>query len=103
MDLGVNKILIYVIVGVLTIGALSGMFKNGKDIFFPPEKTYSLKAVKLILKHDRLRQEIKDLEIENEIIEKDNERITKDITADSSTIYDSSREFRDSLRAELFK
>lgn len=98
-----NRIVIWVIVGILSLGALSSIFSNVKDSFFPAEKTYSKEAVELMLKHSKLKEEIKNLQIENEIIEKDNERITHNITADSSAIYNSSRAYRDSLRAELFK
>ena len=98
-----NRLVIWVFVGLLSLGALSSVFSNIKDTFFPAEKTYSKEAVELMLKHDRLKQEIRDLQMENEIIEKDNERITKDISADSSAVYNSSRAYRDSLRAELFR
>jgi len=98
-----NKILIYVIVGLLSLGAISSIFKNVKDTLFPEERTYTKEAVELMLKHERLKQEIKVLEIENKIIEKDNERLTKNITTDSTIVYNSSRAYRDSLRAELFK
>jgi hypothetical protein len=98
-----NKILIYVIVGLLSFGALSSIFSNVKDTFFPAEKTYSIEAVELMLKHDRLKQENKKLLIENEVIEKDNERLKHDIDTDSVTVANSSRQYRDSLRAELFR
>jgi hypothetical protein len=98
-----NRIVIWALVGILSLGSISSIFSNIRDTFFPQEKTYSLEAVQLMLKHDRLKQEIKDLQIENEIIEKDNERITHNISSDSATVYNSSRAYRDSLRAELFR
>jgi hypothetical protein len=98
-----SKILIYIIGGLLSLGAVSSIFNNAKDQFFPEEKTYSLEAVELILKHNKLKEQIKALEIENQIIEKDNERITKSISADSTVVYNSSRSYRDSLRTELFR
>ncbi len=98
-----NRVVIWILIGVLSLGALSSLFATVKDSFFPQEKTYSLEAVELMLKHDRLKQEIKDLQLENEIIEKDNERITQNIGTDSAAIYDGSRAYRDSLRAELFR
>ncbi len=63
---------------------------------------YSEKEVALIIKVKDLNKEINDLKLENKIIEKDNERISHNIGADSSAIYNGSREYRDSLRAELF-
>jgi hypothetical protein len=98
-----SKILIYIVIGLLSLVSLSSVFKNVKDTFFPTEKTYSLEAVKLMIKHDRLIQKDKELEIEYEIMEKDNERLKNDKTADSTVIFNSSRAYRDSLRAELFK
>ena len=97
-----SKILIYVIVGLLSLVAVSNTFKNLNDTFFPEEKTYSLEAVELMIKHDRLKKEIQNIRLENEVIEKDNERLKKSIGADSSYIFDSSRQYRDSLRSAIF-
>ncbi len=98
-----SKILIYISGGLLSLVALSSVVSNVKDTFFPEEKTFSLEAVQMMLKHDRLMQENKTLLIENEIIEKDNERLKHDIDSDSTIVANSSRQYRDSLRAELFR
>jgi|TARA_R110000787_G_scaffold23873_1_gene68056 hypothetical protein len=93
----------WVFAGLFSLGSVSSIFSNIKESFFPLEKTYSLEAVELILKHNKLKEQIKALQIENQIIEKDNERISKSISADSNIVYNSSRAYRDSLRTELFK
>ena len=98
-----NRILLYVIVGIVLLGSLSSMFTNIKSTFFPEEKTYSIEAVKLMIKHDRIREENKELKIENQVIEKDNEKLIQDTGADSTIIHNSSRAYRDSIRASIFK
>lgn len=97
-----SKILIYAIAGLLGLGSVSSLFRGVKDSFFPTEKTYTKEAVALILKHKELQNEISKLKIENQVIEKDNERLKTNITSDSTIIYDSSRQYRDSLREFLF-
>jgi len=98
-----SKVLIYIVIGLLSLVSLSSVFKNVKDTFFPAEKTYSLEAVQMMIKHDRLKQENKDLLIDNEVIEKDNERLKKGIPADSVFIANTSRNYRDSIRAATFR
>lgn len=95
-----NKILTYVIGVVLSLSIISTIVSNVKDYFKEP--TYTKEAVELLLKHQALKKEIQDKLIEIEIIEKDNERLKQNIASDSATIYDSSREYRDSLRAVFF-
>jgi hypothetical protein len=95
-----NKILIYVLGFILSLSIISTIVNNVKDYFKEP--TYTKEAVELLLKHQSLKKEIENKLIEIEIIEKDNERLKQNITADSTIIYDSSREYRDSLRAVLF-
>jgi hypothetical protein len=94
-----SKILIYVVVGFLALGSVSSIFNGLKDSFFPSEKTYTKEAVELILKHKELLTENEKLRIENQVIEKDNERLQKEIPIDSAIVWDSHREYRDSLRA----
>lgn len=96
-----NKVIVYILISLFGLSVLKGAFDSVKDFFKEP--TYTKEAVELMLKHQKLKDENKRLLLENEIIEKDNERITKDITADSTVVYNSSRAYRDSLRAELFK
>jgi hypothetical protein len=97
-----SKILIYILAGVVGLSSISSIVGVVKDKLYPVEKTYTKEAVELILKHRELENEIEQLKIENQVIEKDNERLTKSITADSTIIYDSSRSYRDSLRTVLF-
>lgn len=99
----VNRIIIIVVLVLLCFGSLSSMYSNLKDTFFPEEKTYSLEAVKLMIKHDRIIQRDKELEIEYNIIVKDNERLKKNIPADSVFIANASRAYRDSIRAATFR
>lgn len=101
MEILQNKIIVYIVVSLLGLSIVKGFIDTIKDFFAEP--TYTKKAVELMLKHDRLKQKNKKLELEIQVIEKDNERLKHDITADSLTIYNSSRAYRDSLRAELFK
>lgn len=96
-----NKILIYIAITVFSLSTVSSIVSNVKDYFKEP--TYTKEAVELILKHAKLKQEIEDLKIENQIIEKDNERIKQDISADSNIVWNSSKHYRDSLRSELFR
>lgn len=98
-----NKILIYIIVGLILLGSVSGMVKNAKDTFFPAEKTYTLEEAKLMLKHDSIINHDAQLQIEYQVIEKDNERLTHEIPGDSVAIVNGSNAYKDSLRAELFK
>ena len=42
-----SNIIIYVVGGLLSMGALSSITNNIRDTFFPPEKTYSKEAVEL--------------------------------------------------------
>jgi len=95
-----SKAIVYILIAVFSLSTLSTIVSNVKDYF--KESTYSKEAVELMLKHAKLKQEIEDLKIENKIIEKDNERLKQNITTDSTVIYNSSREYRDSLRAVLF-
>jgi hypothetical protein len=95
-----NKAIVYILIAVFSLSTLSTIVSNVKDYFKEP--TYSKEAVELMLKHAKLKQDIEDLKIENKIIEKDNERLKQNITTDSTIIYNSSREYRDSLRAVLF-
>ena len=95
-----SKAIVYILIAVFSLSTLSTIVSNVKDYFKEP--TYSKEAVELMLKHAKLKQEIEDLKIENKIIEKDNERLKQNITTDSTVIYNSSREYRDSLRAVLF-
>jgi hypothetical protein len=95
-----SKAIIYILAAVFSLSIVSSIVNNVKDYFKEP--TYTKDAIELMIKHDRLKQEIKKLEIDNQIIEKDNERLKHNITSDSITIYDSSRAYRDSLRAVLF-
>jgi len=97
-----NKILIYIIVGLILLGSVSGMVKNAKDAFFPAEKTYTLEEAKLMLKHDSIMNHDAQLELEFNVIEKDNERLKKDIPGDSLAIVNSSNAYKDSLRSALF-
>ena len=79
---------------------MKGLTDTVKDFFTEP--TYTKEAVELMLKHDRLKQENKKLELEIQVIEKDNERLKQNISADSAVIHNSSRAYRDSLRAVIF-
>lgn len=97
-----NKILIYVIIGILLLGSLSGIFKNISDQFFPGERVYTLEEAKLMLKHDSIMNYDSVLEMEYNVMEKDNERLKKDVIGDSTIIYNSSRSYRDSIRASVF-
>ena len=97
-----NKILIYVIVGILLLGSLSGILKNTRDQFFPAERVYTLEEARLMLKHDSIINHDAQLIIEFNVIEKENEKLIKDIPGDSTVIHNSSRHYRDSIRASLF-
>jgi len=94
----IEKILVVAvsIIAIVLCLEISGIFDTKVPDGFTP------KEVALMMKVKDLNKEIEDLKIENEIIEKDNERITQNIGADSAAIYDGSRAYRDSLRAELF-
>ncbi len=94
-----SNLFIYFIGFLLTISIISSLVTNVKEYFKEP--TYTKEAVELMLKHQQLKNEIKELEIENQIIEKDNERLKQNITSDSITIWSSSIQYRDSLRAIL--
>ena len=96
-----NKLLIYAVGTILSLSIISTIVSNVKDYFKEP--TYTKEAVELMLKHQELKIEIKEKLIEIQIIEKDNERLKQSIGIDSAIIYDSSREYRDSLRNYLFK
>ena len=92
--------LLYIIVAILAVfltmeisGLLDSKQPNG----------YSEKEVALMMKVKDLSEEIEGLKNENLIIEKDNERIKGSIGSDSVIVWNSSREYRDSLRAELFR
>lgn len=95
-----KTILIYIVGGLLSLSIISSLINNIKDYFKEP--TYTKEAVELMLKHQQLKLEIENLQKEIEIIEADNERIKSDISKDSTIIYNSSREYRDSLRAVIF-
>jgi len=95
-----KTLLIYIGGGLLSLSILSSLVNNIKDYFKEP--TYTKEAVELMLKHQKLKLEIENLKKEIEIIEADNERIKHDISKDSIVIYNSSREYRDSLRAIIF-
>ena len=88
--------LIVGILGVLLVLEITGVFDNEQTV------GYSEKEVALMIKVKDLDREISKLKIENEIIEKDNERIKQNINVDSAIIFDSSRQYRDSLRTVLF-
>jgi len=91
--------LLFLVVGflsILIILEIIGVFDKKEVV------GYSEKEVALIMKVKDLDSKIEKLEIEYEIIEKDNERIKKNIGADSSAIFNSSRNYRDSLRAIVF-
>jgi hypothetical protein len=98
-----SKVLIYVVVGILLLGSLSGILKNAKDQFFPAERVYTLEEAKLMLKHDSIINYDAELVIEFNVMEKDNERLTKDIPGDSVTIVNGSISYKDSLRAALHR
>lgn len=95
------KILIYVGVGLMLLNLVFNTISNIKNI--NKEPTYTKEAVELMIKHSILKKEIEQYKITNQIIEQDNDRLKKSINADSVVIYTSSRAYRDSLRAELFK
>lgn len=95
-----KTLLIYIGAGLLSMSIMSSLVNNVKDYFNEP--TYTKDAVELMLQHQKLKLEIESLEKEIQIIEADNERIKHDISKDSTVIYNSSREYRDSLRAVLF-
>jgi hypothetical protein len=92
--------ILYLVVGLIVVFLaldIFGVFDTKVPVGYSP------KEVALMMKVKDLNEEIEDLKIENEIIEKDNERITQNIGTDSAAIYDGSRAYRDSLRAELFR
>jgi len=94
-----NENLVYVLIFILVVFISKDFFLTATST---KEVNYSEKEVSLILKVERLNNQIKELKIESQIIEKDNERINKNITIDSVVIYDSSRKYRDSLRSVYF-
>lgn len=94
-----GKFFLYFIGAILAIGTIFTIVNNVKDYFKEP--TYTKEAVELMLKHQKLKREIESLLIENQIIEKDNERLKQNITSDSITIWSSSIQFRDSIREYL--
>jgi hypothetical protein len=97
-----SKILIYIVGGILLLGSLQSIFKNAKDQFFPAERMYSLEEAKLMLKHDSIINHDAVLVKEFNVIEKDNERLKDNIVGDSTIIYNSSRQYRDSIRSSIF-
>jgi len=95
-----DKTLLYLIVGGLILNLLTSILLpiiNLKD-----QDVYSKDEVELMLKHQAIEIEASYLKKENEIIEKDNERIKENIGSDSTIIFDSSRAFRDSIRRYIF-
>jgi len=95
-----NKIIVYILAAVFSLSLINGIVGNVKDYFKEP--TYTKEAVELIIKHRALKKENENLKLEIDVIERDNERIKQSISADSSVIFDSSRQYRDSLRSALF-
>jgi cell division protein FtsB len=62
---------------------------------------YSQKEVDLMIKIKNLDSQIKSLKNENQIIEKDNEKLQTEIPIDSAIIWNSHKQYRDSLREVL--
>jgi hypothetical protein len=55
-----------------------------------------------MLKHDSIINHDAQLEIEYQVIEKDNERLAHEMSGDSTAIVNGSIAYKDSLRAALF-
>ena len=63
---------------------------------------YSEKEVALMIKLKDINDKLAEKEIEFNIIALDNERLKKNVPADSAFVANTSRTYRDSIRAELF-
>ena len=84
-----------VVIGFLLLLEIFGIFeseiKNG----------YSEKEVELMIQIKELNNKIDNLKAENEIIEKDNEKLQTEIPLDSAVVWNSHRLYRDSLRSAI--
>lgn len=88
----INRYFSIIALGLLTIIMLQGLLNDNSN---PENELYRAKI-------NELNQDIVELNKSIYIIDRDNERLKKDINKDSTVIYDSSREYRDSIRAALF-
>lgn len=95
-----SKIVIYVLAGVFSLSLISGIINNVKD--YLKEPSFTKEAVELIIKHEALKKTNQDLLLEIENYKKAYERIEQDISLDSNIIFNSDREYRDSLRRVIF-
>jgi len=95
-----NKWVLYALAGVFALSIISNIVDNIKEM--RKEPTFTKEAVEVMLKHQKLKIEIEEHKLQIEILQKDYERITQQIDKDSTIIFNSSRQYRDSLRAALF-
>ena len=84
-----------VIIGFLLILEIFGIFES------ETKKGYSEKELALMIKIENLNNKIESLKAENEIIEKDNEKLQSEIPVDSAIVWNAHREYRDSLRSAI--
>ena len=95
-----NKILIYVVAGVVALSLISNIITTIKD--WTKEPVYTKEAIEIMVKHAQLKKENEAYKIEIDSLKKDYEKIVISITQDSTIIHNSSRAYRDSLRNYIF-
>jgi len=87
---------VLVVFGIVLGCEVAGVFDK------EPIVGHTDKEVQLMMLLKDKNEEIKNLKVDNELMVKDYERIEKNIGADSVVFYNSSRAYRDSLRASIF-
>ena len=87
--------LLVIIIGLLLVMEIIGIFEPESSV------GYSEKEVQLMLQIKELNSKIDNLKAENEIIEKDNEKLQSEIPIDSAVVWNAHRLYRDSLRSAI--